>query len=239
MVSLLDWLFPMDVTNPSQQAPASSSQKARGTNIHEVSYQEGSKDKISHTKSSGFHFIEIHQGTVGTMLIFFMVLGVLLCCLKAARSHFIRRQHFRATVEWKIRERMQQVTDQDPENPPYIWDTTATTLPHRHLSLGQTSVRTLHGSRYPTVTYSQEDLLRNLRENIERQMSRSGSRRHSNQNYPTPHPSGTAHRRSSTWKRSDQTAETDSFLNELPTVPMFFFISNASLGCRENCIERD
>lgn len=88
--------FCRDVTSSNQQVLASPSQEATGKNTQEVSYQVGSKDKISHTKSSGFHFIETHQGTVGTMLIF-MVLGFLLCCLKAARGHLMRRQHFRAT----------------------------------------------------------------------------------------------------------------------------------------------
>ena len=80
-------------TGPSvdyrQPAPGLS-QSANGKNIQEVSYQEGSEDLITHTESSGFHFIEIHQGTVGAMLIFLMILGLLLCCLKMARSHHLR-----------------------------------------------------------------------------------------------------------------------------------------------------
>ena len=108
MVSLLDLLFPRDITSSDQPAPARESQQATGKNIQEVSYQEGSQDKITHTESSGFHFIEIHQGTVGTMLILFMILGIVLCCLKAAIDHFLRRQHFQRTLERKIRERWER-----------------------------------------------------------------------------------------------------------------------------------
>ena len=65
----------------SRQPAPGLSQSANGKNIQEVSYQEGSKDLITHTESSGFHFIEIHQGTVRAMLTFLIVLRVLLCCL--------------------------------------------------------------------------------------------------------------------------------------------------------------
>ena len=67
----------------------SSGQKHSG---QEVSYQEGSKDYISHTKSLGFHFIEIHQRTVGTMLTLIILFGLLLCCLRFLRFQFLRRQ---------------------------------------------------------------------------------------------------------------------------------------------------
>ena len=135
-----------------------------------VSYQEGSKDKITHRESTGFHFIDIHQGTVGTMLIFLMVLGVLLCCLKAARGHFLRRQHFQRTLERKIRERMQREQD-NVENPPYIGDWDYSTSPSRSSNPGPMSVHTLHGGCYLMLNYSQEDLHRSLLKNIARQTS--------------------------------------------------------------------
>ena len=94
MVSLLSWLFPTGPNKDYRQPTPGSSQSANGKNIQEVSYQEGSKDLITHTESSGFHFIKIHQGTVGAMLIFLMILGVLLCCLQVARSHHLRHQRF-------------------------------------------------------------------------------------------------------------------------------------------------
>ena len=210
MVSLLDWLFPRDVTSPDQPAPASASQEATGKNIQEVRYQEGSKDKITHTESTGFHFIEIHQGTVGTMLILLMVLGIILCCLKAARGHYLRRQHFQRTLERKIRERMAR-DQSNVEDPPYIWDRDYFT-PSRPFPTGQINVRTLHGGRFLTLIYSQEDLHRNLRENIARQTSRLGSRRlsGSGRNSPAHHPLGTAHRRSSTFGRSVPTVRPSS-----------------------------
>ena len=58
MVSVLDLLFPRHVTSNDQPAPASKSQQATGKDVQEVSYQEGSQDKITHTESTGFHFIE-------------------------------------------------------------------------------------------------------------------------------------------------------------------------------------
>ena len=65
MVSLLDLLFPRDLFGAQTKSTVPGPQQsAHGKNIQEVSYQEGSKDRITHTESSGFHFIEIHQGTV-------------------------------------------------------------------------------------------------------------------------------------------------------------------------------
>ena len=50
MVSLLDLLYPRDLFGAKTQSPAPrSAQAAQGKNIQEVSYQEGSKDNISHT----------------------------------------------------------------------------------------------------------------------------------------------------------------------------------------------
>ena len=92
-----------------QPAPGLS-QSATGKNIQEVSYQEGSKDLITHTKSSGFHSIEIHKGTVGAMLIFLMILGVLLCCLRMARSHHLTRRHFLDVMRKKVEERVARFT---------------------------------------------------------------------------------------------------------------------------------
>lgn len=74
MVSLLDLLLPRVLTSTDRQPALGSNQAAQGKNIQEVSYQEGSKDKITHTESSGFHFIEIHQGTVVAMLTMILVL---------------------------------------------------------------------------------------------------------------------------------------------------------------------
>ena len=66
--------------------------------------------------------------------------------------------------------------EQDIENPPYIWDRDDS-MASQPSPTGQTSGRTQHGGRFPTLTYSQEDLHRNLRENIAKQKFRLGSRR--------------------------------------------------------------
>ena len=78
------------------------------------------------------------------------------------------------------------------------------------IPVGQTSGGTLHGSHFPMLTYSQEDLHRNLRENIVRQTSRLGSKRlpGSVWNSPAHHPLGTAHRRLPTLGRLVPTAKT-------------------------------
>ena len=123
-----------------------------------------------------------------------MVLGIVLCCLKAARGHFLRRPHFQRTLERKIRERMER-NQSNIESPPYIWDRDYS-MPSQPSPTWQIRSRTLHGGRFPTLTYSQEDLHRNLRENITRQTSRLGSRRLPGfgRNSPAHHPLGTAHR---------------------------------------------
>ena len=87
-------------------------------------------------------------------------------------------QHFRATVERKISECMQREEDQNPEIPPYIWDRDYSAPPNRHLNHGLMNVSTLYGGHYPTITYSQEDLLHNICENVKdkhRGLDRGGS----------------------------------------------------------------
>ena len=119
MVSLLSWLFPTSPSEDYKQPAQGSSKSATGKNIQKVSYQEGSKDLITHTVSSGFHFIEIHQGTVGAMLTFLIIIGVLLCCLCMARNHHLRRQPIRDIMKKKVEERMARFSaryrlDEDP-----------------------------------------------------------------------------------------------------------------------------
>ena len=119
MVSLLDLLLPRVLTSTDRQPALGSNQAAQGKNIQEVSYQEGSKDKITHTESSGFHFIEIHQGTVVAMLTMILVLWLLLFCLRAARDHYLRLRRFRDMISKKVRERMEMRNlDLDQSPPP-------------------------------------------------------------------------------------------------------------------------
>ena len=93
MVSFLDLLFPRDLFGAQTKSTAPGPQQsAHGKNILEVSYQERSKDQITHTESSRFHFIEIHQGTVGELLTLLIVFGLLLCCMRFLRLQFLRRQ---------------------------------------------------------------------------------------------------------------------------------------------------
>ena len=155
----------------SPQAPA----WIIGKNIQEVSYQEGSKDLITHTESSGFHFIEIHQGTVGAMLIFLMILGVLLCCLRLATNHHLRRRRFRDVMRKKVEERVQRFSEgytQDWEHRdridqqggeddiPYVWDCDYSRVirPQLHLpptlGYGNNQMQTLIAGRYPTASLS-------------------------------------------------------------------------------------
>ena len=104
MVLLLDLLFPKDLFGVRTQSTAPGSpQSAQGKNIQEVSYQEGSKDHISHTESSGFHFIDIHQGTAGAMLTLIILFRLLLCCLRFLRFQFLRRQPLRNLRERFLR----------------------------------------------------------------------------------------------------------------------------------------
>ena len=137
-----------------------------------------------------------------------MVPGIILCCLKEARGHFLCCQHFQRTLERKILERMER-DQSNIENPPYIWDWHYST-PSQPSPTGQINARTLHGGCFPTLTYSQEDFHSNLQENIARQTSRLGSRRLPvpGSNSPAHHPLRTAHRRSSTLGRLVPTAET-------------------------------
>ena len=101
MVSLLYLLFPGDLFGAQTKSTASGPQQsAYGKNM---SYQEGSKDRITHTESSGFHFIEIHQGTVGAMLTLLIVFGLLLCCMRFLRFQFLRRQQLRNLRERFLR----------------------------------------------------------------------------------------------------------------------------------------
>ena len=104
MVSLLDLLFPRDLFGAKTQSAApGSAQSAQGKNIQEVSYQEGSKDHISPTESSGFHFIEIHQGTVGALITLIILFGLLLCCLRFLQFQFLLRQQLRNLRERFLR----------------------------------------------------------------------------------------------------------------------------------------
>ena len=85
-----------------------------------MTYQEKSKDLITHTESSEFHFIEIQQGTVGAMLTFLIIIWVLLCCLRMARNHHIRRRSFRDVMEKNVEELVAQFTAgyrQDKDQP--------------------------------------------------------------------------------------------------------------------------
>ena len=92
-----------------QAARPGLSQAATANNIQEVWYQEGSKDLITHTESSGFHFIEIHQGTVRAMLTFLIILGALLCCQQMARNHHLQRRGFRDVMK-KVEEHVARFT---------------------------------------------------------------------------------------------------------------------------------
>ena len=104
MVLLLDLFFPRDIFgDKTKSSVPKSTQSAQGKNIQEVGYQEGSKDRITHTESSGFHFIEIHQGTVWAMLTLIIFFGLLLCCLTFLRFQFLRRQQLRNLRERFLR----------------------------------------------------------------------------------------------------------------------------------------
>ena len=172
MVSLLDLLFPRDLFGAQTKSTAPGSQQsAHGKNIQEVSYQEGSKDHITHTESSGFHFIEIHHGTVGAMLTLIIVFGLLLWCLRFLRFQFLRRQQLR-----NLRERFLRGY-QNPDGNVEMQDMAGTYRQHPDLESGRLPYPELHGGRYPTVILSQRDLQRNLQHNIAGLTFQSGSRR--------------------------------------------------------------
>ena len=174
-------------------------QSAHGKNIQEVSYQEGSKDRITHTESSRFHFIEIHQGTVGAMLTLLVVFGLLLCCLRFMRFQFLRRQQL-----WNLRERFLRGY-QNPDGDLEMQNIGAEIYRQRQdLESGRLHYPELHGGRFPIATLSQSNLHRNLRQNIARSTSESGYRRPSNtpKNFPMPSPGRPTNQTSFTWESS-------------------------------------
>ena len=174
MVSILSLLFPTGPSVDYRQPAPVLSQSATGKNIQEVSYQEGSKDLITHTESSGFHFIKIHQGTVGAMLIFPMIFMLLLCRLKMARSHHLSCRRFRNvmkkveervqrfaegyTQDWEHRDRTDPRGGEDGAQSPYVWyrDYLRVIRPQLHhppaLGYGNNQIQTLIVGHYPTVS---------------------------------------------------------------------------------------
>lgn len=179
---------------------------------------------MSHTESSGIHFIEIHQGTVGANLTIILVLGILLCFIRAARWHYLRRRHFRDTVSKKIRKWMwMQDLNQDQDQPQphqeryqsyWDWDLHALLfpdctnpelspmLPHRSLALGSGNTRELRVNPPALMsTLFQIDLHHNLLWNIKNQTSRCGSRQQPRQPLNSPDMRHQAHQTSSTWER--------------------------------------
>ena len=182
MVSLLDILFPRDLFGAQTKSTVPGPQQsAHGKNIQEVSYQEGSEDRITHTECSGFHFIEIHQGTVGAMLMLLVVFGLLLCCLRFMRFQFLRRQQLR-----NLRERLLRGY-QNPDRDIEMQHLGAGTYRQRQdPESGHHHYPELHGGRYPIATLSQSDLHRNLRRNITRSTSGSGYRRPSASPWTSP-----------------------------------------------------
>ena len=199
MVSLLDLLFPRDLFGAQTKSTAPGSQQsAHGKNIQEVSYQEGSKDHITHTESSGFQFIEIHQGTVGAMLTLLIVFGLLLCCLRFLRFQFLRWQQL-----WNLRERF-LMGYQSPDRNMEMQDIAGTYRQHPDLESGCLPYPELHGGRYPTAILSQRDLHRNLQGNIARSTFQSGSRRPSStpRSSPIPSPGRATNPTSFNWESS-------------------------------------
>ena len=165
MVSLLDLLFPRDLFGAKTQLTApGSAQSVQGKNNQEASYQEGSKDHISHRESSGFHFIEIHQGTVGEMLSLIILFGLSFCCLRFLIFQFLRQQQLR-----NLRERFLR-GHQNPDGNLHEMNQIAGqgVSPQRHQDpeSGQIAFQPLHGGRYPSAIISQSDLHHNLRWNI-------------------------------------------------------------------------
>ena len=176
MVSLLDLFFPRDLFGAQTKSSVpESTQSVQGKNVQEMSCQEGSKDRITHTESSGFHFIEIHQGTAGAMLTLIIVFGLLLCCLSFLWFQFLRRQQLRNLRERFLRG--YKNTDRNMD----MHDMAGTYRRHQDPESSRISIPELHGGRFPNAILSQRDLHRNLQRNIERSTLRSGSRSH-----PTP-----------------------------------------------------
>ena len=199
MVSLLDLLFPRDPFGAQTKSSVPESQQsAHGKNIQEVSYQEGSKDHITHTESSGFYFIENHHGTVRAMFTLIIIFGLLLCFLRFLRFQFLRRQQLR-----NLRERFLR-RYQNPDGNVEMQDMAGTYRQHPDMESGRLPYPELHGGHYPTAILSQRGLHRNLQRNIARSTFQSGSRRPSStpRSSPIPSPGRATNLMSFTWENS-------------------------------------
>ena len=138
----------------TQSTTPGSDQSAQGKNIQEVSYQEGSKDHISHMESSRFHFIKIHQGTGGAMLTLIILFGLLLCSLRFLRFQFLRPQQLRNLRELFFRGyqnpdgNLHEMNDMAGRAGTYQW--------HKDPEFGQIAIQEVHGDHSRVLPYLRE-----------------------------------------------------------------------------------